>query len=204
MRVSAIAAIDRSGVIGKGGRMPWHLPRDLKRFRTLTWGKPVVMGRNTFLSLDAPLAGRLNIVLTSQRGEFALAPAPAPGCTVVPSLEAALAVAAEYLKTTGGDETMIIGGRRVFEESLARSDRVYLTVVEGDFQGDTFFPLDALRQFRWRLVDRESWAVDSRNPYPHQFFVLERQAAGDPPAQDFDLSSWPAQPDADPCRREPT
>jgi dihydrofolate reductase len=200
MRVSAIAAIDRSGVIGKGGRMPWHLPRDLKRFRTLTWGKPVVMGRNTFLSLDSPLAGRLNIVLTSQRGDLALA----PGCTVVPSIEAALAVAAEYLKTTGGDETMIIGGRRVFQESLARSDRVYLTVVEGEFQGDTFFPLDLLRQYPWRLVDRECWPEDARNPHPHQFFVLERRAAGDSPAQDFDLSSWLAHPDPDACRREPT
>jgi dihydrofolate reductase len=189
MRVSAIAAIDRSGVIGKGGRMPWHLPRDLKRFRTLTWGKPVVMGRNTFLSLDAPLAGRLNIVLTGQRG-FA-----APGCTVVPSIEAALAVAADYHGQTGGDETMFIGGRRVFQEALARSDRVYLTVVEGEFQGDTYFPLEALRQHRWRLVDHESWAQDARNSYPHRFLVLERRQDGESPAQDFDLSSWLAHPD---------
>ena len=169
MRVSAIAAMDRAGVIGIGGHMPWHLPRDLKRFRKCTWGKPVIMGRNTLSSLDSPLAGRYNIVLTRQSGFVAA------GCRVVHSIGEALSAAEEHLSAAGGDEAMIIGGSLVFQETVSLWDRVYLTLVEGVFQGDTHFPLAALRQSRWRLVDRECCSADAKNPYPHRFFALERQ-----------------------------
>src|SRR4051812_25012352 len=112
MRVSAIAAIDRSGVLSDGGRMPWHLPRDLKRFRSLTWGKPVILGRNTWLSLTVPLEGRYLIVLTRQAGFSA------PGCRVVHSIADALAAAMAHLNVAGGDEAMIIGGGIVYAETL--------------------------------------------------------------------------------------
>jgi dihydrofolate reductase len=181
MRVSAIAAMDRRGVLGNGGRMPWHLPRDLKRFRQFTLGKPIIMGRNTLLSLSSPLAGRTNIVLTRKPDLVA------PGCTVVHSIEEALSAAEDHLNVAGGDETMIIGGGLVFEETLPLCDRVYLTLVEGQFTGDTYFPLPTLHQLRWRLVDRESCPADDKNPYPHRFLTLERQPEDHSSAQDFDL-----------------
>src|SRR4051794_35289862 len=157
MRVSAIAAMDRSGVIGHEGRMPWHLPQDLMRFRKSTWGKPVIMGRNTFHSLTSPLAGRLNIVLTHNPEFFS------SDCHVVHSIEEALSAAEAHLNAVGGDEAMIIGGGLVFQETLPLCDRVYLTLVEGHFPGDAYFPLAALRQSRWRLVDCESCSADARN-----------------------------------------
>ena len=184
MQVSAIAAIDRAGAIGMGGRIPWHLPRDLKRFRRHTWGKPIIMGRRTFQSLKAPLAGRYHIVLSHQADLLA------QGCLVVHSIEEALAAARDHLGTTGGEEAMIIGGSLVFEETVSRWDRLYLTLVEGPFDADTFFPLAALGQARWRLVEQESCAADARNPYPHRFVLLERQPREQPCAQDFDLAAW--------------
>jgi dihydrofolate reductase len=184
MHVSAIAAMDRSGVIGAGGRMPWHLPGDLKRFRKLTWGKPVIMGRRTFSSLEAPLPGRYNIVVT-HRPEFA-----APGCKVVRSVTEALSAARDHLLETGGDEAMVIGGGRLFEETLSLCDRLYLTLVEGRFPGDTYFPREVLRCFRWRLVDCETSPADARNPYAQRFVILQRSAETSASAQDFDLAAW--------------
>jgi dihydrofolate reductase len=184
MHLSAIAAIDRAGVIGARGRMPWHLPGDLKRFRKLTWGKPVIMGRGTFASLGRPLPGRYNIVLTHRPG-FA-----APGCAVAHSVAEAVRAARDQLATTGGDEAMIIGGGRVFEETLSSCDRLYLTLVDGQFQGDTFFPLEALSRLQWRLVDCELRSPDASNPYPHQFVTLQRSPETSTPADDFDLATW--------------
>jgi dihydrofolate reductase len=188
MHVSAIAAMDRSGVIGAGGRMPWHLPADLKRFRKLTWGKPVIMGRGTFGSLAAPLPGRYNIVVTHQPD------LTAPGCKVVNSVADALSAARDHLAGIGGDEAMIIGGGRLFEETLSLCDRLYLTLVEGRFQGDTYFPLEALDCVRWRMVACESAPADARNPYAQRFVILQRSVETSGPAQDFDLAAWLALP----------
>jgi len=184
MRVSAIAAMDRSGAIGIGGRMPWHLPRDLKRFRKYTWDKPVIMGRNTFLSLAAPLAGRFQIVLT-RKSDWT-----AQDCRVVHSVEEALAAAADRLAVVGGDETMIIGGGLVFQETVARWDRVYLTLVEGRFEADAFFPLEAVHPIRWRRFEEERSPADAKNPYPHRFVALERLPETSASAEVFDLASW--------------
>lgn len=184
MRISAIAAMDRAGAIGVGGRLPWHLPRDLKRFRSYTWGKPIVMGRNTFLSLPAPLAGRYHLVLSRQPDWMA------PGCQVVHSIDQALAAADAYLAATGGSEVMIIGGAEVFRETAPRWQRVYLTRVEGRYAADTFFPLEALRRSRWRLVESESCPADARNRAAHHFVVLERPSGNDPEEADFDVSRW--------------
>jgi dihydrofolate reductase len=184
MRISAIAAMDRSGVIGMGGRIPWHLPRDLKRFRRHTWGKPIIMGRRTFQSLKAPLAGRYHIVL-SHHDDFR-----AQGCQVVHSIEDALAAARDHLGTMSDDEAMIIGGSVVFEETVSLWDRLYLTLVEGRFEGDTFFPLAALGRARWRLVEQECCAPDVKNPFGLRFAVFERQSQAGSPDEGFDLSAW--------------
>ena len=134
MRVSAIAAMDRSGAIGIGGRMPWHLPRDLKRFRKYTWDKPVIMGRNTFLSLAAPLAGRFQIVLTRKSDWMA------QDCHVVHSVDEALSAAADRLEVVGGDETMIIGGGLVFQETVSRLGPRLSDAGGGSFRGRCLLP----------------------------------------------------------------
>jgi dihydrofolate reductase len=184
MRISAIAAVDRSGAIGFRGRIPWHLPRDLKRFRQHTWGKPIIMGRKTFQSLKAPLAGRYQIVLSRQSELLA------QDCQVVHSIGEALAAARDQLAATGGDEAMIIGGSDLFRETAALWDRVYLTLVSGCFQGDAFFPLAALGLTRWRLIEQDSCRPDAKNQYPHCFILLERQPREHPRTQDFDVSAW--------------
>lgn len=184
MIVTAIAAIDRTGLIGDGSAMPWHLPRDLRRFRKHTLGKPMIMGRRTLESLRGPLEGRLNIVLTRNRAFHA------EGCRTAGSLAEALKIAEEYAGQTGGNEVMIIGGAVVFEETAPLWDRLLLTVVGGDFQGNTFFPLGKLRESRWHLVDEESFPSDPKNPHPHWFLTLERPAIDSPPEQDFDVLNW--------------
>jgi dihydrofolate reductase len=179
MIVSAIAAMDRAGLIGDGVTMPWHLPRDLRRFRTRTMGKPVIMGRRTYGSLGRPLPGRLNIVLTRD-GTL-----QADGCRVAGSMSDALRIAEE----SGAGEAMIIGGGAVYAETVGLWDRLLLTVVDGSFRGDVHFPVDAALLLPWRLVDREECEADSRNIHPHRFVTLDR-LRGVPVDGEFDLRSW--------------
>lgn len=182
MIVSAIAAMSRTGVIGDGLKMPWHLPRDLRRFRTATMGKPVIMGRRTLESLPGPLPGRLNIAL-SRSATYC-----AEGFRIARSLEDALKIAEEQ----GGEcgEAMIIGGGVVYQESFPLWDRLLLTVVEGEFPGTTHFPLDQAKAGRWRLVRQEYCAADSKNAHPHWFLGLERDGEKHPEHPSFDLSAW--------------
>ena len=128
MLVSLIVAMDRNRLIGAGNRMPWHLPADLRHFRDLTLGKPVVMGRKTFESIGKPLPGRRNLVV-SRNSAFT-----APGCEVVHSLDAALAACAEAA------EVMIIGGATIYAQAMPLAGRLYLTTIEHEFEGDTYFP----------------------------------------------------------------
>ncbi|WZO98471.1 dihydrofolate reductase [Isosphaeraceae bacterium EP7] len=179
MIVSAIAAMDRAGLIGDGVAIPWHLPRDLRRFRSLTIGKPILMGRRTFESLGRPLPGRLNLVLTRQ---VAL---QAEGCRVAGSIEEALSIA----KDSGAVEAMVIGGGAVYAETVDLWDRLLLTVVDGSFRGDVHFPVEATSALSWRAVDREECEADDRNPHPHRFVALER-LRGEPAGGGFDLRSW--------------
>ena len=188
MIISAIAAMDRMGLIGNDMRMPWNLPGDLRRFRERTLGKPVIMGRRTYESLRAPLEGRLNIVLAHNP------PAHAGGCRLAVSIENALEIAEDYLGRAGGDEVMIIGGGVVFEATAPLWDRLFLTVVEGKFQGDTYFPLDRVQETRWRIVDREFRGPDARNAHPYWFLALERHERTAPRFQDFDLGAWLTDP----------
>jgi dihydrofolate reductase len=186
--VSAMAAIDRTGLIGDGMKMPWHLPRDLRRFRHYTMGKPLIMGRRTFQSLRTPLPGRLNIVLTHHDS------LSAEVCRVAHSIEEALRIAEDHLGQIGGDEVMIIGGALIFEATVPLWDRLLLTVVEGKFQGDAYLPLDRVKEYRWRIVEREFRGDDAENVYPHWFIKLERQGLNSPISQDFDLGSWLSDP----------
>jgi dihydrofolate reductase len=184
MIVTAIAAIDRTGLIGDGQSMPWHLPRDLKRFRRLTMGKPVIMGRRTFETLREPLDGRLNIVLTREKS------LAASGCRLAGSINEAIRIANDHAQATGGDEIMIIGGGVVFEETAHLWDRLLLTVVVGDFSGDTYFPLDKVSGAKWRVVRREFGPPDARNAHPDWFLELRRQGPKDPTDGDFGLAAW--------------
>ncbi len=169
MLVSIIAAMDRRGLIGTEAGLPWQLPQDLRRFRALTWGKPVIMGRRTFESIGRLLPGRLNIILT-QQPEYHV-----PGGRIARTLQEALAIAADYLTGAGGDEAMIIGGGRVYAQAIPHCDRCYLTIVAGHFQGSTYFPLEALLRQRWRLVcEPETHPADAQNPHPHSFYYIER------------------------------
>jgi dihydrofolate reductase len=173
MRVAALVAIDLDRVIGRDNALPWRLPADLKRFKRLTLGKPVVMGRRTYESIGRPLPDRHNIVVSGRPGFTA------PGCEVVRSLDEALAAAARY----GGDEAMIIGGARLFEEALPRCDRIYLSVVMARVGGDTFLPKFDERD--WVEIAREDCPADATNAYAHRFLVLERRREGAPAGRPF-------------------
>lgn len=163
MRIALIAALARNGVIGRDNQLPWRLSADLKHFRRLTMGKPVIMGRKTWASLGRPLPGRRNIVVTRD------AAFRADGCVVTHSIDAALAAAA------GGDEVMIIGGAELYAQVLPRADRLYLTEVGADVHGDVRFPpIDAAD---WIEVERQPYPADENNEYDVDFVVLDRRSA---------------------------
>jgi len=152
-------------VIGAHGALPWRLPADLRRFRRLTMGKPVVMGRRTHASIGRPLPGRANIVLTRDEGYRS------EGCRVVHSVAAALGAAGEV-----ADETMVIGGAEVYRQFLPLADRIELTVVRCTFDGDTRFP--DLDEREWTEVRRVVHGRDAENRLPYDFRRLERVTAG--------------------------
>ena len=159
-RISLIAALSRNRVIGRDGALPWRLPDDARHFRRTTMGKPVIMGRKTFEALDEPLDGRQNVVVTRQH-EYR-----APGCTVVHSLEQALELTRE------APETMICGGASLYAESLALADRLYLTFVDAELEGDTLFP--ELELSRWREVERICHEADERHTHSFAIVTYER------------------------------
>jgi dihydrofolate reductase len=173
MIVSIIVAVDRHGLIGDGSVLPWRLPRDLKRFKSLTMGKPVVMGRTTFLSIGKPLPGRPNIILTRDP-TFS-----APGCQVAHSLAEGLSAGRKCLAAAGGEEVMVIGGAQVYKGAIPLWDRLYLTVVEGDFRGTAYFPLDQLRRQGGKIIGEETWPADEKNTHPHSFYLIERDRGTD-------------------------
>jgi dihydrofolate reductase len=160
MRLSLIAAMDRKHLIGRDNAMPWHLPADLAHFKATTLGKPILMGRKTFESLGRPLPGRLNIVL-SRDNRY-----DAAGITVVHDLDEAF--------TAAGDvpELMVIGGASLYETLLARIERMYLTFIDAEFDGDAWFP--AWDANEWRESRREPHPADAKNPYPYSFVQLDR------------------------------
>jgi len=158
--VSLIVAVADNGVIGRDQTLPWHLPDDLKRFKGLTLGKPILMGRKTFESIGRALPRRANLVLTRDRHWSA------PGVTVVHSVE-------EALKEAGGSaELVAIGGTEIFQVVLPLARRIYLTQVHATVPGDTFFVFDPSG---WREVESLDHPADARHPYPFTFSLLERR-----------------------------
>ena len=161
--ISIIVAMDRNRLIGAGSSIPWHLPRDLKRFRQITMGKPVVMGRKTYDSIPArfrPLPGRHNIVLSRNKAYVA------PGCSVTHDLESAVLAAGEV------EEIMIGGGAFIYRMFLPQTRRIYLTRIDGLFEGDTYFPPFDIED--WQITADEYHAADPANPYSMRFMTLER------------------------------
>ncbi len=170
MTVSLIAAVAANRVIGSRGRIPWRIPDDMARFRRLTMGHPVIMGRSTFESLAKPLAGRINIVLTKDRARTF------SGCVVVHSLEEALHAAEEALRAGApGDpaEVFVIGGALVYGLFLPAAQRMYITWVDADVPGDSRFPDVAWDG--WRAV-RESVAAPVAAVLPHRFIDYVRRS----------------------------
>mgnify|MGYP001773531455 CR=1 FL=1 len=166
MIISIIVAMDKKGVIGKEDKIPWHLPRDLKRFRKLTIGKPVIMGRRTFESIGRPLDGRINIVLTRNLKW------KKQGVIVVHSVKEAIKKAKE--NSPEAREIMIIGGAEIYRQFLPITHRLYLTIVEGEFEGDVYFP--ELDNEEWKEICREYYPPDQNNTYAHSFIILERKS----------------------------
>jgi len=163
--VALIAAVADNGVIGKDGALPWRIPADLRWFRARTMGHHVVMGRKTWASIGRPLAGRTNVVVSRNRDLYA--GQDSMGCILVESLPAALAVAA----AAGDDEVFVIGGGELYREALPVADRIYLTRVHAEVDGDVRFP--PLDPGAWFEVAREDHLDE---PLPFSFCVLERVA----------------------------
>ena len=164
MTVSIIVAVAKNGVIGRENDLPWHLSEDLKHFKKTTMGKPVIMGRKTFESVGEPLPGRENIVVTRNRSYSAI------GCDVALSLEEAIEKAGEV------EEVMILGGGQIYKEALPLTDRIYLTQVEAQVEGDARFP--ELDWSEWKELRRWDHPADAKNDYPCIFMVLERISSG--------------------------
>jgi dihydrofolate reductase len=173
MKISLIVAVAENGVIGRDGGLPWRLSSDLKTFRRLTMGKPVIMGRRTFQSIGKPLDGRDNIVV-SRDPSFEV-----DGVSTCESLGDALTLARVLAITRGGDEIMVIGGAGIFDEALAVADRIYLTRVHAAPEGDTHFaPLDA---GTWREVSREPLPQGPRDDFASTLFIYDRLIETDGP-----------------------
>ncbi|WP_407275391.1 type 3 dihydrofolate reductase [Halothiobacillus sp. DCM-1] len=161
MKISLVAALSRNQVIGRNNTLPWHLPADLARFKRITLGKPIIMGRKTFESIGKPLPGRLNIVISRDLG------LTIPGVTVAHGLDDALAAAGE------APEVMIIGGANIYYQFMPRADWLYFTVVHTRIEeGDAFFP--AYNRREWRLIMEEHHPADAHNAYPYSFMTWQR------------------------------
>ncbi len=162
MKLSIIAAIAKNRVIGDANKLPWHFSADLKHFRQITMGKPIVMGRKTYESLKDPLPGRSNIIISSNKNY------QKEGCTVFSSPEAAL----HELQLC--EEVMIIGGASLYNQLLPIANRLFLTLIHKDFEGDTFFPVIDFNQ--WLEVEREDYPIDPNLGFSFSFVVYERSS----------------------------
>lgn len=162
--IALVVAIAENRVIGKDNQLIWHLPEDLKHFKQLTMGHPMVMGRKTFDAIGKPLPGRTSIIVTRQPDYQAPA-----GCVVVSSVEEALQ---EGLSRD--EHVMVVGGAEIYQQTLPYAEVVYLTLVHESFEGDVYFPdLDAEA---WEVTDQEEHLPDERHAYPYTFFTFRRKA----------------------------
>lgn len=165
-RVALIAAASQNGAIGLDGGMPWHISADLKYFKRITMGAPVIMGRKTYESIGAALPGRANIVITRNR-EFA-----PPDADVVHDVAAALRKARAIAEIDGSEEVFVIGGAEIYAQALDAADRVYLTEIDGEFPCDAFFP--ELPEGDWRETQREPHPPEGDGGPAFSFVVYAR------------------------------
>ena len=168
MEISLVVAVARNNVIGRDGGLPWRLSTDLKRFKALTIGKPVVMGRVCYDSIGKPLANRTNIVITRNR-DFA-----PEGVVVAHSLEDALECAAAESRNLGVDEIAVIGGGVVYREVMDRATVLHVTHIEADIEGDTFFP--EIDPAVWEAGPTESVSAGEKDDYPTRFVTYRRRS----------------------------
>lgn len=166
MSIALIVAASENNIIGVNNQLPWHLPGDLKYFKAMTLGKPVIMGRKTFESIGKPLPGRDNIVISRQTDY------PSEGIKLVASLGDAITLGESINRVNGTEEVMIIGGAQIYAEALALADRIYLTRVLAKIEGDAYFP--ELEAGAWHEVAREEVAAKAPNPFAFSYIVLER------------------------------
>ena len=166
MKIALVAALDRNLAIGRGNALPWHLPDDLKRFKALTLGHPVLMGRKTAEAIGRALPGRRNLVLTRRAG------APVPGMEAVPTLDTAIS----EISTAGGATLMVIGGGQVYALAMACATHLYLTCVDTIVaDADAYFP--AFDAVHWRVVARNAHPADARHAFAFEDVDYERKTA---------------------------
>ena len=158
--LSLIVAMSRNRIIGDKNRLPWYLPEDLKHFKAITMGHPIIMGRKTFDSIGRPLPGRENIVVTRNEDY------DAPGVIVVHSL-------AEAVQACGDRDAFVIGGAQLYQEALAHAQRLYVTMIDRDFEGDTYFPNIACKT-DYTVVEESDLKTSSSEQLPYRFIVLEK------------------------------
>lgn len=159
--IAIIAAVSENHIIGKEGRLPWHLPKDLARFKQLTYGHPVIMGRKTFESIGKPLPGRLNIVVTKNKHYFCR------GCLTAHSIEEAIDIAQKT-----DDTIFIIGGGDIYRQALPLSDKIFITRIAQHIQGDVSFP--DIDPRKWQLISTEFLQKDDKNAYDCSFLTYEK------------------------------
>lgn len=167
MRISLIVALSENHVIGRNNKLPWYLPNDLKYFKQVTMGLPIVMGRKTFESIGKPLPGRTNIVVTRNNDWSA------DGVRVAHSLEEAFELAESIAEIDGREELMIIGGDQIYQSALPLVDRMYLTEVHAHVDGDAYFP--KFEPAEWCEIGREDFEAVEPNPYDYSFVVYDRK-----------------------------
>lgn len=164
MIISLVVAASENNVIGKNNQLLWHLPKDMKFFKNVTWAMPVVMGRKTFESMGSkPLSGRKNIVITKQPGW------KADGVSVVNSVDDAIALAGDG----NYKEIFIIGGGEIYKNCFQKADKVYMTRVHAELEGDTFFPV--IEKNDWALVSKTDNPADEKHTYAYSFQLWERK-----------------------------
>lgn len=156
--ISYVFAMDKNRLIGKQNDLPWHLPADLKHFKKVTMGEPILMGRKTYDSIGRPLPGRENIILTRDKSY------QTEGCTVLHTVQDAL--------DRQDGELCVIGGAEVFRLFMPYVERMYVTRIDESFTGDTYFP--EYDESEWNVVERAPGILDEKNKYPHEFLTLEK------------------------------
>lgn len=160
--ISLLYAMDKNRLIGRNNQLPWHLPQDLAYFKRVTMDHKIVMGRKTFDSIGKPLPGRENIIITRDKNYLC------DGCKVLHSIDELLELSSSHKD----EEIFVIGGAEIFKEILPFSDRLYITYIHHEFEGDTFFP--PTNESEWKMISKEPGIKNEKNPYDYEFVVYEK------------------------------